>query len=89
MKRMMAQKKKQMIDYQMFDPDYTNTKSSASTCVDDIQSITFGGINSRFWMLRKHFSSMSTLELEMAPFYCWNCLSLDLGHRNVDIVIKD
>jgi len=47
----------------MNDPDYINCISSASTYVSDIKGICFGGINSRFWMLRKHFSSMSDLEL--------------------------
>ena len=40
------------------DPDIFNKKSSASTYISNIQNIIFGGINSRFWMLRKHFNSM-------------------------------
>ena len=40
-------------------------------------------------MLRKHFNSMTMSELEMIPFYCWNCLSIQLSNREVDIVIKD
>lgn len=45
------------------DPDYINSVSNASTYVNDIQGIIVGGINSRFWMLRKHFNSMSVHEL--------------------------
>jgi len=77
------------MDFKMEDDDFINKKSSASTYVDDIKSIVFGGMNSRFWMLRKHFNSMSSSELGMVPFHCWDCLSIQLNHREVDIVIKD
>ena len=46
------------------DPDYVSEVSHASTYVDDIRGIIFGGFNSRFWMLRKHFNSMSKHELK-------------------------
>lgn len=46
-------------NYLEIDPDYKIKDSSASTKVSDIESIVFGGIRSRFWMLRKHFNSMS------------------------------
>ena len=32
---------------------------------------------------------MSTSELAIVPFHSWNCLSIQLNHREVDIVIKD
>ena len=49
---------------QVYDLDKNIQKtSSASTFVKDITGITFGGIQSRFWMLRKHFNSMSKSEL--------------------------
>jgi hypothetical protein len=63
--------------------------SSASCSVDDVQGIIFGGISSRFWLLRKHFNSLSTQELKDLPFYCWECVTLQLTHRDVDIVIRD
>ena len=40
-------------------------------------------------MLRKHFNSMSQQELVKAPFYSWQCLTLCLGHRDVDLVIPN
>ena len=52
-------KKTSRIDFEMTDPDFINRKSSASTYVSNIKGIVFGGINTRFWMLRKHFNSMS------------------------------
>ena len=40
-------------------------------------------------MLRKHFNSMSKNELMYVPFYSWQCLTLQLYHRDVDLVITD
>ena len=40
-------------------------------------------------MLRKHINSMTKYELERLPFHAWNCISLVLGNRTVDLVIKD
>ena len=40
-------------------------------------------------MLRKHFNLMSTQQLKKAPFYSWQCLTLSLPHRDVDLVIPD
>ena len=58
--------------------------------VDDIQFITIGGFSSRFWMLRKHFNSMTPENINLdAPFYAWECLSIDMGNRDVDLVIRN
>ena len=58
--------------------------------VDDIQFITVGGFSSRFWMLRKHFNSITPENLNLdAPFYAWECLSIDMGNRDVDLVIRN
>ena len=69
--------------------DSINQTSSASTAITNIQGMMFGGFHSRFWMLRKHFNSMSKCELNQAAFYSWECLSLQLNHRDVDLVIRD
>ena len=71
------------------DPDFTYHKSSASTYVSNIESFTFGGLTSRFWIMRKHFMTMSQEQLKNLPFYSWQCLTLSLGEREVDIVIQD
>ena len=88
----MFKKKKQKQKWlnlgQLEDPDMIYKTSSASTYVSEIQGFMFGGMNSRFWMLRKHFNSMSQSELSKLPFHCWNCISIDLGRREVDIVIN-
>ena len=40
-------------------------------------------------MLRKHFNSMKPENINLdAPFYAWECLSIDMGNREVDLVIR-
>jgi len=64
--------------------------SSASCFVHEIQAFIYGGHSSRFWLLRKHINSMSEEEIKKGlPFYSWNCITLKLGRRDVDLVIKD
>lgn len=76
-------------------------KSSCSTKISDIQGIIFGGISSRFWIYRKHMCSLEynklkydTLSAKKArrtvlPFYSWQCISLQLKNRCIDLVIKN
>ena len=71
------------------DPDFLYIKSRCSCKVDDIIGITFGGIDSRFWMLRKHFNSMSQKELDLVPFHNWQCITIQTRARDINIVIKD
>ena len=52
-------KRKNYDKYIINDPDFVNKQSSASAYVEDIKGIMFGGLHSRFWMLRKHFNSVS------------------------------
>lgn len=63
--------------------------SSASCKLSEIRAFIYGGFSSRFWMLRKHINSMSKQELKEFPFHSWNCITLKLGRRDVDLVIKD
>ena len=51
----------------------------------------FGGVSSRFWMMRKHFSNLSASELKNknTPLHAWQCITLQLKHREVDLVIAD
>lgn len=64
-------------------------KSTASCAISDIEGFLFGGLNARFWILRKHFNSMSRQELDHAPFYSWQCISLQLPNRDIDLVIPN
>ena len=52
-------------------PHFENFKSSASCHVSAIKGIIYGGVNSRFWMLRKHFNSMNLAQIKELPFYSW------------------
>jgi len=40
-------------------------------------------------MLRKHINTLDSTEFEKVPFKSWDCITLFLGHREVDIVIRD
>jgi hypothetical protein len=72
--------------------EFKRIQSSACCEVADIQNIIFGPTTSRFWIFRKH---MNTIPQEKfrdennIPFLSWQCLTLELKHRNVDLVIKD
>ena len=67
------------------------TKSNASCKLKSIKGIMYGGISSRFWMLRKHINSLSTDDLKWGkvPFYSWECITLNTEDRDIDLVIKD
>lgn len=83
----MKMNRKQLRD----DPNFIEKLSSASCNLDEIQGIIFGGVSSRFWMMRKHFSSLPTNELKSSnmALYAWQCITLQLKHREVDLVIRD
>jgi hypothetical protein len=77
-------------NYVIHDPAYNNMQSTASTYVSNIESIIVGGVQMRFWMFRKHFNSMSANELSNnKSFFCWECITLQFGLKNVDLVIKN
>ena len=51
-------------------------------------AITYGCMSSRFWLLRKHVNSIQRkTQLEKLPFQAWNCITLHLPHREVDLVL--
>ena len=58
--------------------DYKLETSSTSCKFSEIKGIIFGGISSRFWMLRKHMIQMDTQKFVagMVPFYAWECVTL-------------
>lgn len=69
--------------------EFELVKSSASCHISEINSFIYGGSSSRFWMLRKHINSFARNELHKVPFFNWNCITLRLDRRDVDLVIKD
>ena len=70
---------------------YNYYKSSASCNLDDIKGIVFGGLSARFWMCRKHMNVNHTYMCKMRrpPFYSWECITLQLVNREVDLVIQN
>lgn len=81
---------------------YNFTESSTTCRISDIQGIIFGGFSSRFWIYRKHLCCLDydilmkdTKKKKFRggktelPFYAWQCITLELGERQVDLVIKD
>lgn len=73
------------------DAEFDKKHSSASCKLNDITGIVYGGFSSRFWMLRKHVNSidMKTIKDSDMPFFSWQCLTLNMKHRDVDVVIQD
>lgn len=81
---------------------YNFTESSTTCNISDIQGIIYGGFSSRFWIYRKHLCCLD-YDILMKdtkrkkfrggktelPFYAWQCITLELGQRQVDLVIKD
>ena len=63
--------------------------STASCKLSEVEGFHYGGTNSRFWIMRKHFNMMTHRELNRIPFYCWQCITLELKDRDIDLVIKD
>lgn len=58
--------------------DYVSRKSSSSMALADIECILYGGMSSRFWMLRKHMiqTKKKNLTDEKLAFYSWQCITL-------------
>jgi hypothetical protein len=65
------------------------TKSSSSFKLSDVVSFTVGGQTSRFWLLRKRIISLPKKDHGLIPFYSWNCITIYLWNREVDLVIKN
>lgn len=70
-------------------PDFHLKQCRESPGFDEIHSFTFGGISSRFQMLRKYINSIKLVNLDKVPVKCWDCISLRLKYRDVDLVISD
>jgi len=68
---------------------YDVKKSSASCLVEDVIGISFGAFTSRFWALRKHINCLHDTQVDKIRFYAWQCISLTLKHREVDLVFKN
>jgi len=68
---------------------FFEVQSSASCKISEIDAFIVGGFSSRFWVVRKHINSLNREDLKKVPFYSWNCITLKMGRRDVDLVIKN
>jgi len=39
--------------------------------------------------MRKHINEQLRENLDKLPFFAWNCITIKLNNRDVDLVIKD
>ena len=81
----------EILKQQTKESDFEIKKSSASFKIKHVENILFGSISSRFWMLRKHINSLSNKDfyLERIPFYSWECITIVIAGREIDLVIKN
>jgi hypothetical protein len=77
------------LDETLDDVQFKESKSKGSIVIKDIQNIIYGGMSSRFWMYRKHIISMRKEDLKIVPFNSWNCITLQMSNRDVDLVIRN
>lgn len=58
--------------------------------IDEIKGIIFGGASARFWLSRKHMISELDVyrENKRPPFYAWECITLMMESREIDLVIQ-
>ena len=55
---------------------FTIVRSNASCHLKDIKGFIYGGLSSRFWLLRKHLNLVE--DVKKMPFYSWECLTIEL-----------
>lgn len=66
--------------------EYEEKLSSSTFNIEEVESLTFGPISSRFWLYRKH---VNTVKTEKMPFLSWEVLTINLKERDVHLVIED
>lgn len=65
-------------------------KSDSSCFISEIEGFVFGPFTSRFWVMRKHMNQLTSHELANAPFYAWDCLTLQIKNKgDVYLIIKN
>lgn len=72
------------------DSNFKYEKSTASCKMDEITGFVFGGLTSRFWIHRKHINLLDEQKAKyQSPFFSWECLTLQMGYDEVNLVIKN
>lgn len=76
------------LDEELDELEFQDIKSSASCRLEDIVGFVYGGLTSRFWVHRKHINALPPDQIDSVPFNSWDCITLQLKHRDVDLVIR-
>ena len=73
------------------DMGYNLVNANSVIQLSEIQGIIYGGMSSRFWMLRKYFNSLEkiTYKNDEVPFYAWECITIQTKNREIDLVVKN
>ena len=72
------------------DYNFKYEKSTASCRFEEITGFIFGGMTSRFWMLRKYINLLDERKARLiAPFFSWECLTIQFKDRELNLVIKN
>jgi hypothetical protein len=77
----------------MFDAytDYVQKKSTTTIMFKDIRSFKYGPNSSTFWITRKHINQLPIGNIinNHMPYYAWQCLTIEMKDRDVDLVISN
>lgn len=77
------------LDAYLDDVEFEDDHSSTTCYLHEINNIIYGGFSTRFWMLRKHINSLNNTQLKDVPFFSWDCITLQLTNRDVNLVIRN
>ena len=71
------------------DTEYIQKKSQTRILFSEIKSFKYGPSSTTFWMTRKHINQLPKLNIinNHMPYYVWQCLTIELKDRDVDLVI--
>ena len=63
----------------MIDDEFTETKSSGTCYLDEIQGFIYGASHSLFWMFRQHINTINKQKISNITFFSWNCITIQLN----------
>ena len=71
------------------DIKYNLAQTNSVIDLSSIKGIIYGGMSSRFWMLRKYFNSLDKRKYRNGevPFYAWECITIQMKNREIDLVL--
>jgi len=67
--------------------EYKYVMSRATCKITDIRAFSLGGKSEMFSQIRKYILKYTPHKAEKAPFYSWNCISLQFDSWSINLVI--